>query len=275
MKQQLKIAVCVKQVPDTGKIKWTENNTIDRTHMDSVINPCDEYALEMALDIKEAYQDKQTHISVFSMGPNKACDVLKYALALGCDEGYLISDKLFLGSDSYITSKILAQAIKFVYNDDFDIVICGQFAQDGDTAQTGPGIAINLDIPVVTYVSSLIEANDESVVVQQNFDDSFNIIKMPLKSLICVINNNCKLRNPSVLGYMLSQKKDIKIITANDLGFEKNQVGLKGSPTYVYNAYRFNGDNNREKKIYNDLSSNDNAKIILKEVQKLFDYYED
>ena len=82
MKQQLKIAVCVKQVPDTGKIKWTENNTIDRTHMDSVINPCDEYALEMALDIKEAYQDKQTHISVFSMGPNKACDVLKYALAL-------------------------------------------------------------------------------------------------------------------------------------------------------------------------------------------------
>ena len=169
----------------------------------------------------------------------------------------------------------MAQAIKFVYNDDFDIVICGQFAQDGDTAQTGPGIAINLDIPVVTYVSSLIETNDESVVVQQNFDDSFNIIKMPLKSLMCVINNNCKLRNPNVLGYMLSQKKDIKIITANDLGFEKNQVGLKGSPTYVYNAYRFNGDNNREKKIYNDLSSNNNAKIILKEVQKLFDYYED
>ena len=98
---------------------------------------------------------------------------------------------------------------------------------------------------------------------------------MPLKSLMCVINNNCKLRNPNVLGYMLSQKKDIKIITANDLGFEKNQVGLKGSPTYVYNAYRFNGDNNREKKIYNDLSSNNNAKIILKEVQKLFDYYED
>ena len=114
MKQQLKIAVCIKQVPDTGKIKWTENNTIDRAHMDSVINLCDEYALEMALDIKESFKAKQTHISVFSMGPDKACEVLKYALALGCDEGYLISDKLFLGSDSYVTSKILAQASLFI-----------------------------------------------------------------------------------------------------------------------------------------------------------------
>ncbi len=275
MKQQLKIAVCIKQVPDTGQIKWTENNTIDRVNMDSIINPCDEYALEMALNIKDTYKNKQTHISVFSMGPNKACEILKYALALGCDEAYLISDKLFLGSDSYITSKILSQAIKYIYKDEFDLVICGQFASDGDTAQTGPGIAINLNIPLVTYISSLIEANDDSIVVQQNFDDSFNIVKMPFKSLMCIINNNCKLRNPNVLGYVQSQKKDIKIITANDLGFEKNQVGLKGSPTYVYNAYRYSEDNNREKKIYSNLSSNENAKIILKEVQKLFDYYED
>ncbi len=275
MKQQLKIAVCIKQVPDTNQIKWTQNNTIDRTNMDSIINLCDEYALEMAFNIKEAYKDKQTQISVFSMGPYKACEILKYALALGCDNAYLITDKVFLGSDSYITSKILAQAIKYVFQDEFDLVICGQFASDGDTAQTGVGIAVNLNIPVVTYISSLIEVNDDSIVVQQNFEDSFNIVKLPLKSLMCVINNNCKLRNPNVLGYMLSQRKDIKILTANDLGFERNQVGLQGSPTYVYNAYRYKEDNNREKKIYSGLSSNESAKIILKEVQKLFDYYED
>ena len=145
----MKILVCIKQVPDTADIKWTENNTIQREGVESVINPFDIYAIETALEIKKSCENVE--ITALSMGPLQAEEILRKAIAVGCDNGVLVSDKKFAGADTYSTGKTIAAAIK-TFCQDFDLIICGQFATDGDTAQTGPTIANNLNIPQVTYV---------------------------------------------------------------------------------------------------------------------------
>lgn len=142
----MKILVCIKQVPDTTDIKWTENNTIQREGVESIINPYDIYAIEEALKLKKIISD--TEITVLTMGPQQATEMLKKAIAVGCDKGVLISDKKFAGADTYATSTTLAAAIKSKFAD-FDLIICGQFAIDGDTAQTGPSIAEKLNIPQI------------------------------------------------------------------------------------------------------------------------------
>ena len=140
----MKIVVCIKQVPDTADIKWTENNTLKREELDSVINPLDEYALETALKIKDNYPDIE--ITAISMGPKQAENSLSEALAKGCDKAALICDKKFAASDTIATAAIISSAIK--NNIPCDLIICGQYATDGDTAQTGPGIAEKLKIQI-------------------------------------------------------------------------------------------------------------------------------
>ena len=127
----MKIALCIKQVPDTSDIKWTEHNTIQREGVESIINPYDVYALEAALQIKNTCKDVE--ITALTMGPLQAEDMLKKAIAVGVDNGALITDKKFAGADTYATGKTLANAIKTAVPD-FNIIICGQFAIDGDTA---------------------------------------------------------------------------------------------------------------------------------------------
>ncbi|MBQ8168674.1 electron transfer flavoprotein subunit beta/FixA family protein, partial [bacterium] len=139
----MKIALCVKQVPDTSDIKWTENNTMQREGVESIINPYDVYATELALKVKESLK---ANITAFTMGPQQATNMLKELIALGVDEGVLISDKKFAGADTYATGKTIATAIKKTLPD-FDLILCGQFAIDGDTAQTGPCVASLLNIP--------------------------------------------------------------------------------------------------------------------------------
>ncbi len=129
----MKIIVCIKQVPDTADIKWTENNTMVREGVESIINPFDEYALETALRIKDENPD--TIIKVLTMGPPQAEEILKRAIALGCDEGILVSDRKFAGADTQATSRTLAHAIS-AKAPDFDLIICGQFAIDGDTVNS-------------------------------------------------------------------------------------------------------------------------------------------
>lgn len=143
----MKIVVCIKQVPDTTEIKWTENNTIQRDGVESIMNPYDVWALETALKIKKSRDD--VSITAITMGPNQAVDMLKKAVALGADEAILLSDKKFAGADTYATGRTLSKAIA-EKADDFDLIVCGQFAIDGDTAQTGPSIASRLNLPQVT-----------------------------------------------------------------------------------------------------------------------------
>ena len=139
----MNIVVCIKQVPDTGDIRWTKENNLDRANMLSKLNEQDEWALDYAVKIKNKFKD--VRITALSMGPNQAKEALEYALAKGADSAILLSDKLFSGSDTYATAKILACAIS-KYLGDFDLILTGQMASDGDTAQTPVSLAQMLDI---------------------------------------------------------------------------------------------------------------------------------
>ena len=150
----MKIVLCVKQVPDTSDIKWTENNTIQREGLESITNPYDVYAFESALRLKNKYGN--VSITALTMGPGQAEEMLRKFIALGADNGVLLCDKKFAGADTYATGKTIASAIESKISD-YDLIVCGQFAVDGDTAQTGPSIANFLGIPQVTYVKEILE----------------------------------------------------------------------------------------------------------------------
>lgn len=231
----IKIALCIKQVPDTTDIKWTEHNTIQREGVESIINPFDVYAAEFALKLKSDIKDAS--ITVFTMGPAQAEGMLRKMLSIGCDDAVLVSDKKFAGADTYATGLTLSRAIRTVMPD-FDLIICGQFAVDGDTAQTGPNIASFLDIPQVTYVKDLISYSDKSLILTREVEDGVENVKVSFPSLICVLQNDFEPRRPMINGIITASKKQIKVCLMEDIGLTPDRVGLKGSPTYVSKAFR-------------------------------------
>ncbi len=259
----MKIALCIKQVPDTTDIKWTEQNTIQREGVESVINPYDIYALELALKLKSQIND--VTITVFTMGPPQAESMLRKALALGCDDAVLISDRKFAGADTYATGLTLSSAIKTVFPD-FDLVVCGQFAVDGDTAQTGPNIANFLDVPQVTYVNDFVESRDNKLVLNRVTEDGIETVSVELPALICVMTQNFEPSRATINGVIKASKKDVKIISMTDIGLTPEQVGLKGSPTYVSRAFRNLSTHNAEKF---DLSCFDSAKLLKEKLESL------
>ena len=238
----MRIVVCIKQVPDTADIKWTENNTLKREGLDSVINPLDEYALETALKIKDKYPN--TEITVISMGPKQAEHSLKEALAKGCDKAVIICDKKFAASDTIATATIISSAIK--NNIPYDLIICGQYATDGDTAQTGPGIAEKLNLPQVTYVNKILDISLNDITVEKEGEYGIETIKVKIPALICIQNCENELRQAKINGYMFAQDQSIKEVTFDDVSLSENQVGIKGSPTYVSKAFRAETKHNIE-----------------------------
>lgn len=235
----MKIIVCIKQVVDTNDIKWTPNNTIDREGAQSIVNPCDMLAIETALKIKEN-TPQHTTITAISMGPKQAESALKTAIAMGCDEAFLICDKKFSGSDTVATSRTLSATIKKVCPN-FDLIICGQYASDGDTAQTGPSIAQKLDIEQITYVTEplLDEAlNENKIKVIRKADEVIEVIETQLPALICVDDCPYEPRPIKINGYIHSQDQEIKMLTADDIGLSSEETGIKGSPTWVAKAFR-------------------------------------
>ena len=245
----MKIALCIKQVPDTSDIKWTEHNTIKREGVESIINPYDVYAIESALQIKRVCTDVE--VTVITMGPAQAEDMLRKAIALGIDKGALVTDRKFAGADTYATGKTLAQSINTIVPD-FDIVICGQFAIDGDTAQTGPSIANHLNIPQITFVKEVVECNDKYIIVKRQADDGIETLKAPLPVLLCVLQGYQEPTRAKINGYITAQKAEIKTYTLEDIGLTAEDVGLKGSPTYVSKAFRPIVTHNCEKIHTND-----------------------
>jgi electron transfer flavoprotein beta subunit len=231
----MKIVVCIKQVPDTADIKWTENNTMVREGVESIINPFDEYAIETALRIKDENPD--THITVLTMGPPQAQEILKRAIAMGCDEGILVTDRKFAGADTQATSRTLAQSIRKKVSD-FDLIICGQFAIDGDTAQTGPSIAQHLDLPQVTYAKEALPIHQNKVLVTRETEYGIEKLKMQLPGVICTIKCDYKPRKFTISGSIKAQDTPINVYSMEDVGLEPDMVGIKGSPTYVSKAFR-------------------------------------
>lgn len=231
----MKIVLCIKQVPDTSDIKWTENNTIQREGLESIINPYDVYAMEAALKLKRSYNNIE--ITALTMGPSQAEDMLKKAISVGVDNAILLTDRKFAAADTYATGKTIGTAIKTKIPD-FDLVICGQFAIDGDTAQTGPSIANTLNISQVTYVQEIISYEEDTLTVRRELEDGTEIVKVKLPALICVLKDYFEPTRAKINGIIKAQNTEIKTFGFEDLGLAAEEVGLKGSPTYVSKAFR-------------------------------------
>lgn len=225
--------VCIKQVPDTTDVKIDpETNTLMREGVESIINPFDSYAIEEALRLKEKLGGKVTAIS---MGPPQAEAALREAVSMGVDEGILVSDRAFAGSDTWATSYALAMALRKI--GDFDVVVCGKQASDGDTAQVGPGIATHLDLPQITYVRKIEEIDEKRVVAERLLETGYESIEAPLPCLLTVVKEINEPRLPSLKGKMAARKAEIPTWSAEDIGAEPVKVGLEGSPTKVVKIF--------------------------------------
>lgn len=231
----MKVVLCVKQVPDTSDIKWTANNTIQREGLESIINPYDVYALESCLRLKNKYGDVK--ITALTMGPQQADGMLRKLIAVGVDDAVLLSDKKFAGADTYATGKTLAHAIKNKLSD-FDLVVCGQFAIDGDTAQTGPSLANFLNLPQVTYVKEIVEYSDNELTVLRELEDCVEKVKVKLPAVICVLKDTFEPTRATINGVKHAQNAEVKVYGIDDIELDASEAGLKGSPTYVSKAYR-------------------------------------
>jgi len=231
----MNVVLCVKQVPDTADIKWTENNTIQREGLESIINPFDVYAFESVLRLKKEYKDVK--ITALTMGPAQADGMLRKLVAAGADEAMLLSDKKFAGADTYATGKTIAQAIMTELSD-YDLIVCGQFAIDGDTAQTGPSIANFLGIPQITYVKEIIAYSNNQLTVIRELDEGLEKVSVKLPALICVLQDTFEPARAFINGIIHSQRIKIPVIGISDINLEITDAGLKGSPTYVSRAFR-------------------------------------
>ena len=229
----MNIIVCIKQVPETTEVKINpETNTLIREGVKSIINPFDVYAIEEGVRLKEKFGGKAT---VITMGPPQAEAVLREAISMGIDEGILLSDRAFAGSDTWATSYALSAAIKKMGS--FDLIICGKQASDGDTAQVGPGISAHLDVPQVTYVKKIEEIKDNFARVERMTEEGYEIIEVPLPALITVVKEINTPRLPSLKGMMRAKQTKIIHWRASDIEAEPDCVGLTGSPTQVVKIF--------------------------------------
>ena len=225
--------VCIKQVPNTTNVQIDPvTNTLKREGVESIINPFDEYAIEEAVRLKERTGGKAT---VITMGPPQAETALREALGRGIDQAVLVSDRAFAGADTWATSYTLGCAIKFL--GDFDLILCGKQATDGDTAQVGPGIAEMLDIPHVAYVKKIEDIKPGSIRVERMMEDGYDLIEMPLPSLITVVKEINTPRLPSLRGMMNAKKAVIQRWDAAQIKAESKRIGLTGSPTQVMKIF--------------------------------------
>ncbi|MDD5560527.1 MAG: electron transfer flavoprotein subunit beta/FixA family protein [Candidatus Omnitrophica bacterium] len=229
----MNIVVCIKQVPETTEVRINpETNTLMREGVKSIINPFDMYAIEEAVRLKERFSGK---VSVLTMGPPQADSALREAISMGADEGFLVCDRAFAGSDTWATSYTLAGAIKKLGA--FDLIICGKQASDGDTAQVGPGISTHLNIPQVTYVKNIEEATDKLMKVERMLEEGFEIIETPLPALLTVVKEINEPRIPSLRGLMKAKSAKITTFTQKELQLDPQQIGLCGSPTQVVKIF--------------------------------------
>lgn len=228
----MKIAVCLKQVPDTeAEIKWDiPGGVLKRDGMDSITNPFDEFALEEALLTRENYDGD---IVVFTMGPEKASDVLRNALALTVNEVYRLSDDAFAGSDTFATATVLAAGIKKA--GDIDVVFCGKQSTDGNTGVVGAELAAILGWSQLTYVSKVrsIDAAGKKIVVERAIEGGIEVIEAKLPAVVSVIKGINEPRLPNLMGIRKASKVEIPQWNAGDLGVDTAKVGAAGSSTKV------------------------------------------
>lgn len=223
------IIVCIKQVPNTADVRIDPStNTLIREGVESIINPFDMYAIEEGIRLRERYGGK---VTVISMGPMQAEAALKEAVSMGIDEPVLLSDRAFAGSDTLATSYTLATAIRKLAP--YDLIICGKQASDGDTAQVGPGIAVHLDLPQITYVRKIEEVKQNYIRVERLLEEGYEVIESGLPALITVVKEINEPRLPSLKGKIKASKMAIPVWNTGEIQADPDRIGLRGSPTVV------------------------------------------
>ncbi|MBQ4439426.1 electron transfer flavoprotein subunit beta/FixA family protein [bacterium] len=227
----MNIAVLIKQVPRTDKIKIDkEKGTLIRKGVESILNPYCEYALEAALSIKK--QLKNTKITVITMGPPSAKAVIERAVALGADEGIILSDRAFAGSDCRATAYAISCGIKKALGNP-EIILCGRQAIDGDTAQVPGETAQMLGIPMIPYITEIVEISDKSLTVKSEFDNKELTLSAEFPVLLTVRKGSNNRRMPSLTDAIRAFSYEPEIMSAKDAGCETEKLGLSGSPTRV------------------------------------------
>ncbi len=228
----LKIVVCVKQVPDTTEIKLDPvKGTLIRDGVPSIMNPDDKGALEMALSLKDQFG---AHVTVISMGPPQAEAVLREAFAMGADKAILLSDRKFGGADTWATSYTISTALRKL---DYDLIFAGRQAIDGDTAQVGPQIAEQLDLPQVSYVDGITFQGEKTLHVKKITEEGYQMLEIQLPCLLTVLASANKPRYMSVRGIMETFDREIVKWGFDDIDVDEAKIGLKGSPTRVAKSF--------------------------------------
>ena len=228
----MKIIVCVKQVPDTTEVRLDPvTGTLVREGIPSIINPDDKAGLEAAIRLKDRYE---AHVTVLTMGPPQADLALREALAMGADAAILLTDRAFGGADTWATSSTLASALSAL---EYDLIITGRQAIDGDTAQVGPQIAEHLGIPNISYAEELrIEGN--TVVVRRQYEDRSHILRAEMPCLVTALSELNEPRYMTPRGiFEAFRDRTVKILTRADLAIDDGNIGLKGSPTRVMKSF--------------------------------------
>jgi electron transfer flavoprotein beta subunit len=227
------IVVCIKQVPDAKNVRIDPNtHTLVRQGVESIVNPFDMFAVEAALRLKD---QSGARVTALTMGPPQAAEALRETLSLGVDDALLLSDRAFAGADTWATSTTLAAAIRKLGG--VDLIICGKQAIDGDTAQVGPEMATQLDIPYASFVKHLEHQDSGHLKVTRRTEEGTEVWQLPLPALITVLKEVGEPRVPSLRHKMRAKKADIPVWGAADLRLNPDDVGLSGSFTQVVRVF--------------------------------------
>jgi electron transfer flavoprotein beta subunit len=229
----MRVIVTIKQVPDTNEVKLDpKTGTLIREGVPSIINPEDKNALEEALKLKES---AGAEVIVITMGPPQADDALREALAMGADQAILLSDRAFAGADTWATATTLGLAVKKI--GDYDLIVAGRQAIDGDTAQVGPQLAEYLEIPQITYVTEL-ELGEGKVQAKRKMEDGYEVIEAKLPALLTITKEANKPRYPTAPGIISAYRsRQVTLWKSQDLNVEPGTLGLDGSPTQVRRSF--------------------------------------
>ncbi|MHC1584680.1 MAG: electron transfer flavoprotein subunit beta/FixA family protein [Candidatus Syntropharchaeia archaeon] len=240
----MRIIVCIKQVPDPehfSEIKIdVDKKAIKREGIPSIVNPLDKNAIEEGLRIRERFGGE---VIAISMGPPQAVDALREALAMGVDRAILLSDREFAGADTLATSYTLSLGIKKL--GEFDLVICGNETVDGGTTHVPPQLSEFLGIPHVTYVRE-VQFSDEKVIMKRGIEHGYMLVEGKIPLLIAVTREINKPRYPTIVGIMEAAKKEIEVWGVEEIGAEKERIGLKGSPVQVSGVFEIELKRKRE-----------------------------
>lgn len=258
----MNIVVCIKQVPDTTEVRLDpKTNTLIRDGVPSIINPDDKAGLEAAIRLKD---EMGAHVTVVSMGPPQADLALREALAMGADEAILVTDRAFGGADTWATSTTIAAALN---NLQYDLIITGRQAIDGDTAQVGPQIAEHLNLANISYAEE-IKIEDGYIIVKRQYEDRYHTIKAKLPILITALAELNKPRYMTPGGiFNAFREKEVKVWTLKDLTVDLDNIGLKGSPTKVKKSFTKGAKS--AGKVFS-LEPQESAELILDKMKEKF-----